>query len=66
MRLLNMAPLGSGELGDPDALRHRLKLYLDRERGNRTRALARYNGSVGKVWYPQLVYKALSKRWYRQ
>jgi soluble lytic murein transglycosylase-like protein len=43
-----------------------LKLYLDRERGDRTRALARYNGSVGKSWYPQLVYKALTKRWYRQ
>jgi len=43
-----------------------LKLYLDRERGNRTKALARYNGSVGKVWYPQRVYKALGKRWYRQ
>lgn len=43
-----------------------LKLYLDRERGNRTRALARYNGSIGKVWYPQRVYKALHKRWYRQ
>jgi len=43
-----------------------LKLYLDRERGDRTRALARYNGSVGKVWYPQRVYRALSKRWYRR
>ncbi len=43
-----------------------LKLYLDRERGDRTRALARYNGSVGKVWYPQRVYKALTKRWYHQ
>lgn len=43
-----------------------LKLYLDRERGDRTKALARYNGSIGKVWYPQRVYKALTKRWYRQ
>lgn len=43
-----------------------LKLYLDRERGDRTRALARYNGSVGKSWYPQRIYKALTKRWYRQ
>jgi soluble lytic murein transglycosylase-like protein len=42
-----------------------LRLYLDREKGDRTRALARYNGSVGKVWYPQRVFKALSKRWYR-
>ena len=43
-----------------------LKLYLDRERGDRTRALARYNGSVGKAWYPQRIYKTLAKRWYRQ
>ncbi|MFQ5642427.1 MAG: lytic transglycosylase domain-containing protein [Thiogranum sp.] len=43
-----------------------LSLYLKREKGDRTRALARYNGSVGKVWYPQRIYKALSKRWYRQ
>ncbi len=43
-----------------------LKLYLERERGDRSKALARYNGSVGKVWYPQRVFKALWKRWYRQ
>jgi len=42
-----------------------LRLYLDREKGDRTRALARYNGSVGKTWYPQRIYRALSKRWYR-
>jgi soluble lytic murein transglycosylase-like protein len=43
-----------------------LKLYLERERGNRSKALARYNGSVGKAWYPQRVFRALWKRWYRQ
>ena len=43
-----------------------LKHYLDRERGDRPRALARYNGSVGKTWYPQRVFVALSRRWYRQ
>ncbi len=43
-----------------------LRHYLDRERGNKTKALARYNGSVGKVWYPQRVFSALSRRWYRQ
>jgi len=42
-----------------------LRLYLDREKGDRTRALARYNGSIGKVWYPQRVFRALSKHWYR-
>ena len=43
-----------------------LKIYLDREKGNLARALARYNGSVGKYWYPKLVYNALSSRWYKQ
>ena len=43
-----------------------LRYYLDREDGNMQRALARYNGSVGKYWYPDRVYKALSQRWYRQ
>ncbi len=43
-----------------------LKQYLDRERGDRVRALARYNGSVGKTWYPQRVFTSLSKRWFRQ
>ncbi len=43
-----------------------LSLYLKRENGDRTRALARYNGSVGKTWYPQRIYQALAKRWYRQ
>jgi soluble lytic murein transglycosylase-like protein len=43
-----------------------LGIYLKREKGNMYRALARYNGSVGKRWYPNRVYLALSKRWYRQ
>ncbi len=42
-----------------------LRLYLDREHGDRTRALARYNGSVGKAWYPQRIYRALAERWHR-
>ena len=43
-----------------------LGIYLKRENGNMYKALARYNGSVGKRWYPDRVYLALSKRWYRQ
>ncbi|MGB5259445.1 MAG: transglycosylase SLT domain-containing protein [Gammaproteobacteria bacterium] len=43
-----------------------LNIYLKRERGDMRKALARYNGSVGKNWYPARVYKALSRRWYRQ
>lgn len=39
-----------------------LRHYIDQEKGNLTRALARYNGSIGKIWYPSRVYKAL-RRW---
>ena len=43
-----------------------LKHYLDRENGDLTRALARYNGSLGKTWYPERVLEALSSRWYQR
>jgi soluble lytic murein transglycosylase-like protein len=43
-----------------------LKYYLNMEKGNLSRALARYNGSLGKYWYPKLVFNALSSRWYKQ
>ena len=43
-----------------------LKIYLEREKGDMHRALARYNGSVGKHWYPRRVFTALRKRWYQQ
>jgi len=43
-----------------------LRYYLDIESGNLTRALARYNGSLGKYTYPNKVLKALNKRWFRQ
>ena len=43
-----------------------LSLYLEREKGDMHRALARYNGSVGQHWYPRRVYTALRKRWYPQ
>ncbi len=42
-----------------------LRYYLDRERGDLFRALARYNGSLGKPTYPNLVLRALNRRWYR-
>lgn len=38
--------------------------YLKREKGNWTRALARYNGSLGKTWYPEKVMGAWQKRWF--
>ncbi len=41
-----------------------LKTYLTREKGNMIRALARYNGSVGKTWYPERVFNAWEKHWF--
>ncbi|HET8700516.1 MAG TPA: transglycosylase SLT domain-containing protein [Nitrococcus sp.] len=43
-----------------------LRYYLDQEHGNLTRALARYNGSLGSDNYPVLVFKALETRWFAQ
>ena len=42
-----------------------LKYYLKKEKGDLTRALARYNGSLGKYKYPNKVFKLLNKRWYK-
>jgi soluble lytic murein transglycosylase-like protein len=41
-----------------------LRHYLDVENGNLTRALARYNGSLGQTWYPERVFRAQAERWY--
>jgi soluble lytic murein transglycosylase-like protein len=75
--LMQIMPFWLDEIGRPDdnlfdmstnlrfgctILRH----YLDVENGNLTRALARYNGSLGSMRYPSLVFTALSERWYRQ
>jgi soluble lytic murein transglycosylase-like protein len=75
--LMQIMPFWLDEIGQPEdnlmdirtnirfgctILRH----YLKREKGNMYRALARYNGSVGKRWYPNRVYNALSRRWYKQ
>ena len=40
-----------------------LRHYLDRERGNMSNALARYNGSLGQPQYPQKVLRAWKDRW---
>lgn len=42
-----------------------LKYYLDKEDGNLTPALARYNGSYGSHRYTTKVYTALDNRWRR-
>ncbi len=40
-----------------------LRYYLDQENGNLFRALGRYNGSLGKPEYPNLVKAAWHKHW---
>jgi soluble lytic murein transglycosylase-like protein len=40
-----------------------LRLYLDREKGNLTNALARYNGTLGQPQYPSRVLRAWKDRW---
>jgi soluble lytic murein transglycosylase-like protein len=41
-----------------------LKYYLDKEKGNLTEALGRYNGSAGRWRYPGKVFRSLDRRWY--
>jgi soluble lytic murein transglycosylase-like protein len=43
-----------------------LRYYMDMENNQYSPALARYNGSVGKTWYPERVMGHLSRRWFRQ
>ncbi|GAB1235544.1 lytic transglycosylase domain-containing protein [Ferrigenium sp. UT5] len=40
-----------------------LRYYLDIEKGDLHRALARYNGSLGKHKYPQRVHAVWQKKW---
>ena len=40
-----------------------LRHYLDIEGGNLSRALGRYNGSVGKAEYPNMVLRAMHTNW---
>ncbi len=41
-----------------------LRFYLQKEKGNMMQALARYNGSYGKLWYPTRVMDAWRDHWY--
>ncbi len=43
-----------------------LSYYLKIEKGNLSRALGRYNGSLGRVVYPNKVFKAMNKKWFKQ
>jgi soluble lytic murein transglycosylase-like protein len=42
-----------------------LKYYLDMERGDMIRGLARYNGSTGKRWYSDRVIERLRTKWFQ-
>ncbi len=75
--LMQVMPFWLKEIGKPDDnLFHTqtnlrlgctiLKYYLDKENGDLLRGLARYNGSLGRDVYPNKVFNALRKRWYRQ
>ena len=43
-----------------------LKYYLKKEKGDLTRALARYNGSLGSYRYTNKVFNMLNKRWFKR
>ena len=43
-----------------------LRYYLDKEKGNLTHALMRYNGSLGSFRYTNRVFKKLDNHWRRQ
>lgn len=74
--LMQVMPFWLNEIGKPDDnlfdIRTNLRMgctilkyYLDKEKGNITPALARYNGSYGSHRYTNKVFRALDKRWKR-
>ncbi len=73
--LMQVMPFWKKEIGRPDDnltdiptnLRYGctiLAYYLKKEKGNLIRGLARYNGSLGKTWYPERVMDAWYGHWY--
>ena len=73
--LMQVMPFWKNDIGHPDDnltdvatnLRYGcqiLKYYMQKENGSWMQALARYNGSYGKLWYPSLVMDAWRDRWY--
>jgi soluble lytic murein transglycosylase-like protein len=74
--LMQVMPFWLDEIGRPDDnLFHIetnlrlgctiLRYYYDMENGDLQRALARYNGSLGKTWYPNRVLDRLRLTWRR-
>ncbi|HJP34597.1 MAG TPA: lytic transglycosylase domain-containing protein, partial [Gammaproteobacteria bacterium] len=64
--------LGGGDQSDLFEVRYNLllgcrilKYYLDLENGELVRALARYNGSLGRRGYADRVIDVLRSKWYR-
>lgn len=73
--LMQVMPFWKNEIGHPEDnltdintnLRYGcqiLKFYMQKESGSWMNALARYNGSYGKLWYPARVMDAWRDRWY--
>ncbi|RRJ84162.1 lytic transglycosylase domain-containing protein [Aestuariirhabdus litorea] len=73
--LMQVMPFWKNEIGRPEDnltdiatnLRYGctiLAYYLEKEKGNLIRGLARYNGSLGKTWYPERVMTAWYDHWY--
>lgn len=73
--LMQVMPFWKRELGHPEDnltdndtnLRYGcqiLRFYMQKEKGNWRTALARYNGSYGKDWYPERVMDVWRDRWY--
>ncbi|WP_396586629.1 lytic transglycosylase domain-containing protein [Bermanella sp. R86510] len=72
---MQVMPFWRNEIGRPDDnlmdmhtnLRYGCAIlahYLKREKGNWIRALARYNGSLGKTWYPERVMSKWQQHWF--
>ncbi|MCL6416308.1 lytic transglycosylase domain-containing protein [Aestuariirhabdus sp. Z084] len=73
--LMQVMPFWKNEIGRPEDnltdidtnLRYGctiLSFYLKKEKGNLIRGLARYNGSLGKTWYPERVMNAWYDHWF--
>ena len=74
--LMQVMPFWLDEIGRPDDnLFHVhtnlrmgctiLRYYLDREKGDLVKALARYNGSTGRRVYSDKVLRRLQSKWYK-
>ncbi len=73
--LMQVMPFWVREIGRPDDNLHDittnirygttiLSFYLSKERGDLVRGLARYNGSLGKTWYAERVFRNWEKHWF--